>query len=85
MSLLINPRPSQGGETLKLQTFFFEDATQAGLKAKIDADVSIPGTRTEAPTGEPFIADIQYRVTAGGTPPMVNFSVMIVVGQWNPT
>lgn len=85
MSLNIIPRPSQGGETLKLQTFFFEDATQAGLKTKIEASVSIPGTRTEAPTGEPFIADIQYRVASGGAPPIINYSVMIIVGQWNPT
>ncbi len=84
MGLRVIGRPSQGGETLDLVAFFFEDTTIAGLEAQINASASIPNRQTATPVGESFLAEIQYRtVNAGGN--MINYSVMIIVGQWNPT
>jgi len=83
MSLLINRAPSQGGETLELTTIFLEDATQAGLQAKINALANLPSVSTATPTGSRWIADVQYQ--AASSPGGINYSVMIIVGEWNPT
>lgn len=84
MSLVINQRPSQGGETLRLTTIFVEDDSLAGLQAKINAIAALPTITTAQPTGSTWIADAQYRtVNAGGN--MINYSVMFIVGEWNPT
>ena len=85
MSLFITDRPSQGAETIKLSTVFLEDSTQAGLQAKIDALSNLPVISTAGPQGSRWMADIQYRVASGGAPPIINYSVMFVIGEWNPT
>ncbi len=83
MSLFITDKPSQAAETLKLTTIFLEDSTQAGLQAQIDAFASLPVISTATPIGSRWVADIQYQ--AASAPGGINYSVMFVIGEWNPT
>ena len=84
MSLWVSPRPTQAGDTIKWTTVFLEDATQAGLQAKIEALPAGTNIQTGSPQGGAWLADIQYQATdVQGN--MMNYSVMLVIGAWNPT
>lgn len=72
--------PSQGGDDLKLSVLFLENNDAAALTIEVNLILEVMESN---PRSYKFLADIQYS-SAQMANNVVNYSCMIVRGEYNP-
>ena len=81
MSLNIRSQPSQGGINIKFQTIVVVDSDSALFQASLNAILDTVAQHVN-PQGGKFLSDVQYQTS--GQMPNVEYSALVIVGEWNP-
>ena len=80
---LLPSAPSQSPSTLTYTTVFFKNDDLALLQVDVNSALNVVEL-SNPQGGTPFLVDVQYQ-TAANNPDGHIYSVMVLIGQWNPT
>jgi len=81
MSLNIRSQPSQGGINIKFQVIVVSDNDPTDFQNALNVVLDSIAQHVN-PQGGKFLSDVQYQTS--GQMPNVEYSALVIVGEWNP-